>query len=144
MLLADACRLVSEVSYKPGWVFSAEPFERYEATVKLHIDYVVRNSNAELAPSYLQKAEISAEFLLFVSDMVEEVDLWSKVFDAIQIIEEHETREFFSVGDDYHKPFHPHTMNGMMNWDLKRPTHLVDGLSGEPIMLFAPEKVHHG
>lgn len=122
-----AIALISEISYKPNFTLHAYPNRSNSGAVSLDIDYEVPNSNVEYAPEYTFVGTVSRTFTLQVSEISVDDELYQLVFQCLLQIETHECREFFGTGgNQYEKPFHPHTPDGIRNWRTLRPIHILD------------------
>lgn len=123
MEVSEALTLVTGITYKPGWTFSAAAHPRFDESIDLMISYTVPNSDVRYAPEYTRiMPPATMQFFLDVHSCTSEIDLFQMVFECLSQIERHETREFFAVhGGKYDKPFHPHTVDGMNNWATRRP-----------------------
>lgn len=103
------------MTYKPGWQFSVEPYDRYDETVRLTIAFDAPDTSS--APLYnTGMFSQKQDFYLFVGKCEFPIDVYEMVWHCIDQFETHENREFFRVGDACEAPFHPHTSTGMYNW----------------------------
>lgn len=136
MELFRAERLIRQCTYKPGWRFEASPYSQYRETLQVFISASVANSNVVWAPDYRQAITRRLEFFIFVGDCDTPEDLYNKLFKCVMDIEEHESREFFSTDSSYSKPFHPHTMAGIVNWANRKEITAPVNVSEEPVLVF--------
>lgn len=134
MDVTAAIDALNHVTLWPEWRLIASDYtKRHESAVKIRLEYQVRNSDAEHAPAYAQWVEpfAHAEFALMVGDISSEdvMVLYARAFAVVLGAVEHELREFFGIVDRDNplKPFHPHTLWGMANWqnyhDQARPAY---------------------
>lgn len=137
MNLNLACALVEKITYKKGWSFEAVPYPRYDGTIQVFVKYQVQDSDKRYAPDYPVTAHPGKDALVMVSDCETSADLYAKIFDVVQRIEEHESREFFGVGPDDYRVFHPHTDDGMVNWSQRRPVIPTENLINESVLIFS-------
>lgn len=118
MRIETAIELIGQLTYKPGWEFSAtDHTKRFESTILLRVDYVAQESgrpNAE--KGYPETINTYAVFPIVVGDIQHADQLYRRIADCLMKIEEHEMREFLRVSPTYWAPFHPHTIDGMRVW----------------------------
>lgn len=130
MFISTAIELVSQLVYKPGYMFSAEDHSRrFEGSILLRIDYHAPASERGEAPEYGREIDTYATFPLVVRDC-DDIDLYRAIIDCIMQIEEHEAREFLRVSPTMWAPFHPHNIDGMKRWQAKQimSPRLIDDL----------------
>lgn len=132
----------NDISYKPNFRFQAARHTNFHDAVFLHITYAVPNSDPEYAPEYFDIGDARRSFTLFVTGLDED-GLYELILQCLLQIETHECREFFGIGgNQYIKPFHPHTPDGITNWRNLRPMHIIaDVFAGDnlPITLTRKE-----
>lgn len=130
MDVQNALGLIAGVSYKPGWIISAEASDRYDSAVKITVQFSAPNSNNP--PEYPETLNLAPSVLLMVDDLDEE-GLYDELLSwLIYEVEPHEAREFFRVnGNRYDAPFHPHTAEGMRRWAAHRQ-HRARQVAQEP------------
>jgi hypothetical protein len=121
MDVMDAVEKLNHVTLWPEWRLIATDYtKRHESGVKLRLEYEVRNSDAEYGPTYSKWVHpfAYAEFCIQVGDIAADEILYARTFAVVLRVVEHELREFFGVESetDAPKPFHPHTIVGMANW----------------------------
>ncbi len=111
-----ACDLIAGITYRPEWDITSHYVE--PEVIALICTVRVRQSDVSCAPYYLSHITIRKVFVLDISVVHDDNELYRVVFGFIELIETHEAREFFSVdGKSYRKPFHPHTHDGRALWD---------------------------
>lgn len=106
------------ITYKPDWSIKATDYtRRFMDAIKVRVEYRVPDTDIKWAPNYGHIIDTYAEFVIPLGTCNNAPTLYKRVFDCLLSVEEHESREFFSVnGTAYHKPFHPHTTDGMETW----------------------------
>lgn len=125
---------IEALCYKPGWSFVASDHsKRFEGSIKVRITYPARNSDRSQArEGYPTEITTYAEFAMMVGDIMEINQLLRRLINAILKIEEHESREFLRVRGTYSAPFHPHTIEGMTNWNRSNcDTNLLMDMSSD-------------
>lgn len=106
-----AAELIDGVTYRPTWFIFGQDVS--PDSVIMVITANVRQSDVSLAPDYDQRITIRKMFHIRTTSFISEDDFYRYVFDLIMLVETHEAREFFAVrGEQYDKPFHPHTVEG--------------------------------
>lgn len=116
--------LLDNLSFKPGWRFSARPVGQVESLedtlawlsgedVMFRIESDTVDTDENYArEGYPQKRELGWNFPLRSGDHDKE-ELLRRVFDLLMEIETHEAREFFRLkSEDWRAPFHPHRAEG--------------------------------
>jgi hypothetical protein len=117
MDVKSAVALINRMVYRPGWSFEAEDFtRRFEGTVKVTIRYHTIQTNRENAPEYKDEIDTYASFA-FVTLDADRTEIFGRVLDALNSIDEHEARETLRDPDSLDAPFHPHRIAGMKAWD---------------------------
>jgi hypothetical protein len=131
MNIADAVQTINRMVYRPGWSFEAEDFtNRFEGHVKIKVSYHAIQTNRENAPEYKAEIDTYASFAFRVDD-VDKIELYGRVLDALMTIDQHEARETLRDPDTLDAPFHPHRIEGTLNWALRQRSKIdeVDTLS---------------
>ncbi|UQA91656.1 hypothetical protein [Streptomyces halobius] len=118
MRIATAITLVEQLTYKPGWAFTAtDHSNRFEGVIKIRVDYPARNSARDQAEAgYPEEIVTYAEFPILVGDCGDGLRLYRRLLASIVEIETHEAREFLRLPESNWAPFHPHRIDGMRNW----------------------------
>lgn len=112
----DACKVIEDFVYKPGWTFEAEPHPIEEGCALVKATYYTWLSNRPLAPSYRERDYLLSYHSVPCTGTEEDVEdaLFEKVVARVEI---HEAREFFRRrSQDYRAPLHPHTDDGKERW----------------------------
>lgn len=152
MLAVTACELINTLVYKPGWdLFASDNCHRFEASVRVRIDYPCANSDREYArlgypehepaetvthggqlvaegtPTIRPEGKAVAQFTLMVDDVDDVVRLCYLLLCRFAQIDCHEAREFLRVLPTFWSPFHPHHTDGMKRWaaETGRPLEIV-------------------
>lgn len=115
--------LLSGITYRPGWTFTAEalPALRHvfgvEEDVRFRMACTTVDSDREYAlKGYPETKTLEWDFIL-KSDDWQADNLIRQVFGMLMDIELHESREFFRLRtDDMQAPFHPHRPEGEAAW----------------------------
>jgi hypothetical protein len=112
----QACHIVNNLIFRPGWSFQAAPYMggRIVLGVRMH----VQDTND--APNFRRMINTAPpEISLDVRNM-DENDLAFAVKQYIDFINDHEDREFLRFGHKpgYPAPFHPHHPDGELMWRL--------------------------
>ena len=130
MDVRSAIDLIGQLTYKPGWTFTAEDHtSRFEGTITVRIDYPAYNSNRDQAEGgYAESIMTYAVFPLVVSECASVTDLVFCLLEAIGRIEMHEAREFLRVAPTMWAPFHPHRVDGMKRWSERTGEPMVSDL----------------
>lgn len=121
MRIDTAIRILSDMIYKPGWIFEVTDHEsRFEGTVNVKITYPAMDSGEQNAPEYTVPVPggARASFPIIVGDLADHdtETLFTRLVHVIMKIEEHEAREFLRVWPSKLAPLHPHTIDGMRAW----------------------------
>jgi len=116
----SAIRLVEQMVYKQGWVFTAtDHTRRFEGCICILVEYPAVDSGREAAADgYSMQHSIPiarASFPIQVEAM-DDVALYRAIIGIILKIEEHEAREFLRIQPTLWAPFHPHQRDGMLLW----------------------------
>lgn len=123
MDVSTALGLLSDITYKPNFRLSGREYDRFDRAIMLVVKYEVPESNVAYAPTYKFPTSAEMEFIVLVGDCDTEIDFATKVFACLIDVETHEAREFFAIGGTgYEKPFHPHTTDGIYNYNQRRMT----------------------
>ena len=122
MRVDTAISLIGQLVYKPGYALSAvDHTKRFEGTVKVHLAYRAPETGREnAAEGYQEVIETYAEFPIAVGDLTgpdAAIALYRRVLDAILEVEAHEAREALRVQPSLWSPFHPHTLDGIKQWN---------------------------
>lgn len=116
MQVDTALRLIDNIVYRPGWKISAtDHTDRFEGSIIVRIEYPAQNTNRDQAPEYPEPIMTRFECPLVISDC-DDIDLYRCIIEKILLIEAHECREYFRVGNTNWAPFHPHRVDGMRRW----------------------------
>lgn len=120
--------LLSSLSYRPGWIFSARTVQPWEAMfhdmdrdtdVMFTMTCDTVDTDRDCARmGYPEKKRLDWDLPVTSSQFRDEGDLLRSVFDVLMSIETHESREFFRVkSNNYAAPFHPHREDGNKLWE---------------------------
>lgn len=113
----SACNYINEkIHYKKGWTISATLEDRFDSSIRLHIEFEAPSWDQEYAPDYEVSVWPHREQILPIWPDTDEFQLELRVFQQIMEVEHHEAREAFRIGPDFHAPFHPHKLEGMKAW----------------------------
>jgi hypothetical protein len=112
-----AIELISQLAYKPGWVFEASDHcHRFEGTIILKVSYPAHETAREKArDGYPDTNQPHATFPIQVHRL-DATELYRAVLNVIAEIDSHEAREYLRVSPTYWAPFHPHNIDGMERW----------------------------
>lgn len=110
----SACKLITELTYKPGWEIKAVPNNRFEGAVTIKVTYPAARSERCFWPHYeeLIPGGGKVDKTVLVRDCSDE-DLYREVLDFLVDIEAHEAREFLRIKPTGWAPFHPHRFDGI-------------------------------
>lgn len=111
-----ACAVVDSITYKPGWDIVSMASEAVQGVVIVQIKLEAPNSASIFAPTYPHTIDVVRTYHIEVSNCTDDYEVYWLVLSCIRDVELHETREFFKVGDNYHAPFHPHSVHGRTTW----------------------------
>lgn len=120
----DVVKILSNLSYRPGWTFDARETYDYEWWLAPTDDVILKmtcatvNTDRDMArQGYPDKRDLDWEVPVTSAMYADDGQLLRAVFDLIMQIELHESREFFRVkSEDYAAPFHPHRADGEALW----------------------------
>lgn len=119
MELQSAIDIINDqLVFLPGWEITAEPMvNRFENTVRLHVNYPATRTERELMRSGdVEPIATRASFPL-VCDFPDIVGLARCILmDVIAPINMHEAREGLRFKPTFWAPFHPHRVDGMQRW----------------------------
>jgi hypothetical protein len=122
MRIDSAIALINQIVYKPGYTLEAvDHTKRFEGTVKVTLRYVAPETGRDnAAQGYPEIISTYAEFPVAVGDLTgpaAAVCLYRRILDAILQVESHEAREALRVQPTLWSPFHPHTLDGIDQWN---------------------------
>jgi hypothetical protein len=115
MQAQEACRIVNALVFRPGWKFRAAPYT--DGNIAVQILYTAQDT--DYPPLYdgptITTGPVPA--VIRVSQLDED-GLLAAVKRQIEIIHDHEDREYLRRGDvaGYPAPFHPHDIASEQRW----------------------------
>ena len=71
----EACTLINQTIFMPGWDICAEVSDRYDSAAVVHIQYPTHNFNREEAPSYSTEIKPSAHMWLHTGALESETEV---------------------------------------------------------------------
>lgn len=117
MLVETAIRLVEEISFRPGWTFTATEYKRFESAICLTVSYPAPETGRDnWAKGYPEEIRVTPSFPIQIHDCADACAFYRKVMAIIGQIDEHEAREIFRIQPTGWAPFHPHQTDGMDRW----------------------------
>jgi hypothetical protein len=117
MHTSEACSIVNNLVFRPGWKWSAEPAG--DGVVSVTVD--IRTEDTNYPPDYRVPIDTGQHDIeIDVSKMDADGLLFEIKTKIIEFINDHEDREFLRRGDipGYPAPFHPHHLEGEARWLL--------------------------
>jgi hypothetical protein len=127
-----AAAFINNVSFRPGWRFTADPVHWHGEAVYLTVTIkTVDSSSITASGTYARPVTLQPiDTALDVSDLDED-GILLRLLEIAHLIDEHEDREFIKVrraDDTWDAPFHPHTASGNARWNRVKPRRHSDAL----------------
>jgi hypothetical protein len=140
MRAQDAVDLINGTSFWPGWRIRAE--RNYSPLftnplIVVFYEFTAADSDRRFAPEYRRMIPMSIPLAIDPREYATWQELRNFIFKNLVEIILHEAREFFKDGPDYHAPYHPHRVDGDLNWASLG----IDGLDLQQIMVDSAKAV---
>jgi hypothetical protein len=114
--------IINGVIFRPEWTFTAEPNDRFENGVAVHVTYEARDWGSKHYPDAWRNGYTEmvpggarASFLLTCGSFTCPEDVYRALLGIVAKIDSHEAREALRTPDG-HAPFHPHNEASMALW----------------------------
>lgn len=127
MEVSEALRIINGtdtqagVTYMPGWnIWAEDHTHRFEKCILVHI--TLRAPDSSEPPDYPHVVDFPTEHQIMVGNIADEAELCYALLKVFLFIHEHEAREFLRVGNNHAAPFHPHRMDGILNYAFLNAT----------------------
>lgn len=129
MLPQTAADLLNHIEFKRNgaeWRVRAKPFDRFEDSILLEIDYPVIDSSRnhwdvpeggeQDDGATKEKFYVTTKWVIQAGCCSDDTDLYREFLAKVAIIDSHEAREALRIRPSLWAPFHPHRTGGMERW----------------------------